>query len=1047
MNAKISIITVLAAMILLLTIGVASATVLVNNQFVEAQYDLNHNLIYTNTPVNNVSAIGFVCADATCSQVSGQIFGGQTLNSGSTNTLQTSFPTQAQYSGNNGYAVFYYKDGYITYENNPTYFGSGTVAGTITRPLTKIQTCSAPIDTFSVINDVYPNQPIMVDISASADATVRNIFSQNGPIGYVPPSIAALNNLQVQVTLDIMNSAGQVVSTQVQNVTLQPSGSVQVQFAYTPTIVDRYTARISTKVVDNKCLSTDVQFSQKNFNVIQQGPTNQCYTLLNNLAITPINQTTNSPVNLSVDKISNYYDSNGNLFPIATLLSFTIQQNGQTIAPLQLNVAANADSSTPQRVNFQLFTPRNSGYYTVTVSGAALNCPFNSNNTADTVSQQFYIATPNSTIITNGTNSTNTTPNSAPQFSQIPDVALFYNQGLVNNLFNVNNFATDADGDAMTFSLVSQSNTGVISCSLAQNGSVSCTTISNQVGCSTVTIGASDGKVTSNSNFQACTLAANNAPIFSQLPNVVLPTGNIGPYVNSVVLSQYAFDPDGQALTFAVVTQTNPSVANCVINFGNLVCTGVQNASGFSDVRVVANDGSLTASSQFRITVVNQNTTPSSLNLSGIPNFLLQANSGLNQNLVNLLQFTSNPQNHIISYQILGQTNPSAVACSLTIANTVNCNVKPNIQNQFSDITVAVTDGIVQIPDTFRVSIGQFGGVNGTTCVGPNNTTISNSASVTYFQSAIAPFGGSCVSQQRTCTNGVLSGNFTFATCNVTAGLSCIGPNGATILDGTNATYFQFAIVPIGSSCVSQTRTCNNGVLSGSYLAASCIVGNNTPPVWTQNPTLNILRNAGSGSVDMRLDVFDPEVPPQILSFTIDSAMTSYANQTAVQSCSIAFGSSVLSCTTNHGQDGHVVVYVNVSDGINSTQSAVDVTVGIRKVSTMPKAKDGLRIMQFIVPDVSVGQLSNDNLPITLSLSNDGRHLTDVSITATILELGLQTTAGPFDVGSSAKEIQLYLPIEANIMPGVYTVQLAISDKTNGLNRIEYRDLVVYPGN
>lgn len=48
-----------------------------------------------------------------------------------------------------------------------------------------------------------------------------------------------------------------------------------------------------------------------------------------------------------------------------------------------------------------------------------------------------------------------------------------------------------------------------------------------------------------------------------------------------------------------------------------------------------------------------------------------------------------------------------------------------------------------------------------------NNQTIASGATVTAYQAATVPFGQSCVSQSRVCTNGVLSGSYTFSSCSV----------------------------------------------------------------------------------------------------------------------------------------------------------------------------------------------------------------------------------------------------------------------------------------
>ncbi|MDQ1343700.1 MAG: hypothetical protein QG650_420 [Patescibacteria group bacterium] len=46
--------------------------------------------------------------------------------------------------------------------------------------------------------------------------------------------------------------------------------------------------------------------------------------------------------------------------------------------------------------------------------------------------------------------------------------------------------------------------------------------------------------------------------------------------------------------------------------------------------------------------------------------------------------------------------------------------------------------------------------------------------------------------------------------------------NGQTVAHGTSVTAYQAASVTVPASCTSETRTCNLGVLSGTYAAASC---------------------------------------------------------------------------------------------------------------------------------------------------------------------------------------------------------------------------------
>lgn len=102
-----------------------------------------------------------------------------------------------------------------------------------------------------------------------------------------------------------------------------------------------------------------------------------------------------------------------------------------------------------------------------------------------------------------------------------------------------------------------------------------------------------------------------------------------------------------------------------------------------------------------------------------------------------------------------------------------------------------------------------------------NGQTVAHNATVTAYQNSSVPSGSNCVSQQRTCFNGTLSGTYNAGSCVVNAPVSCQF-NGQTVPHGQNVTAFQASTVPYGQSCVSQPRTCNNGALSGTYAYSSC---------------------------------------------------------------------------------------------------------------------------------------------------------------------------------------------------------------------------------
>ena len=92
------------------------------------------------------------------------------------------------------------------------------------------------------------------------------------------------------------------------------------------------------------------------------------------------------------------------------------------------------------------------------------------------------------------------------------------------------------------------------------------------------------------------------------------------------------------------------------------------------------------------------------------------------------------------------------------------------------------------------------------------------------YQNSSVLFGQSCVSQDRVCTNGTLSGSYNFGSCSVGAAASCLF-NGQSLASGQTIKSYQNSSVLFGQSCVSQDRVCANGTLSGSYNFRSCSVG------------------------------------------------------------------------------------------------------------------------------------------------------------------------------------------------------------------------------
>jgi len=103
-----------------------------------------------------------------------------------------------------------------------------------------------------------------------------------------------------------------------------------------------------------------------------------------------------------------------------------------------------------------------------------------------------------------------------------------------------------------------------------------------------------------------------------------------------------------------------------------------------------------------------------------------------------------------------------------------------------------------------------------------NGTNVAHGNTVTAYQAASVPFGESCRAQERSCSNGVLSGGYQFASCSAVDASQCSFAGG-TVEHGSSVTAYRAASVPFGQTCQSETRSCSDGSLSGSYAAASCV--------------------------------------------------------------------------------------------------------------------------------------------------------------------------------------------------------------------------------
>lgn len=118
-------------------------------------------------------------------------------------------------------------------------------------------------------------------------------------------------------------------------------------------------------------------------------------------------------------------------------------------------------------------------------------------------------------------------------------------------------------------------------------------------------------------------------------------------------------------------------------------------------------------------------------------------------------------------------------------------------------------------PATSQSCNGTFGC---RTCSLPWGSTINHGASVTAYLDALPD--DVCTSETRSCNDGTLSGSYTFGSCE----RGCTMPWGDQITSGSAQSAYssQFGTPPYTCNQRRELRKCTDGTLSGSFTFATC---------------------------------------------------------------------------------------------------------------------------------------------------------------------------------------------------------------------------------
>src|SRR3989338_2371083 len=325
----------------------------------------------TNQPLNNVKALVYKCTDDNCSNVD-LTPGRFEKNSGSTNKISieflgTSNPTR--------YAEYFYRTGYLPLETTVEDWGMDHEFNYYDNTFNKLNYCSSAIDSFYVINEVNPNEPIQIDVQASLGANTSSAFSRpNIRPFYIPQDQDIRDEFysaKTNVNVKILNRDNRVVFEDEELLNLYLDTKKSVRFTWTPTTPGRYRAQLTTTVIDDQCnQDNDIpQQAVKVFKVLENLPILSCYTQLNELDFSDLHPIENQPIKIFVKKITNFIE-NDLKTPVATESRLRITKEGTLVFEQTKFIPQNSNPNDFIKYDFDWNT-LSKGLYNIIVDAEA----------------------------------------------------------------------------------------------------------------------------------------------------------------------------------------------------------------------------------------------------------------------------------------------------------------------------------------------------------------------------------------------------------------------------------------------------------------------------------------------------------------------------------------------------------------------------------------------------------------------------------------------------------------------------------------------------
>lgn len=181
-----------------------------------------------------------------------------------------------------------------------------------------------------------------------------------------------------------------------------------------------------------------------------------------------------------------------------------------------------------------------------------------------------------------------------------------------------------------------------------------------------------------------------------------------------------------------------------------------------------------------------------------------------------VLETTASSCTYTLQCAVATQNWGGSLGCSTTnsaLNNRAVVTLNNSVTGRTGQVKLSCRKGVITQSDA---------SCSGNSCPLPWGGSVAHGGSTSAFSSASVPCGSTCSSQVRYCNFGSLSGTYTHQSCAAQVCANCSTPWGTTVAHNSSTTAYNAWSVGCGSACASETRTCWNGSLTGSYGAGSC---------------------------------------------------------------------------------------------------------------------------------------------------------------------------------------------------------------------------------